>query len=215
MSTLGKSIGILVSLLLLFLLQPLLADGSVAEIVLDLLMFTPLVFATIKLSHKKLLWPLVLLIAGAVGTGIAAQVFESRVLFTIQFSILTIAFWLAVVELFSYLRRASVITAEHLFAAASIYLLLAIAFFSLYMAITGIEPNAFQSAAGPTHQSADLLYFSLATLTTLGYGDIVPVGREARILAGLEAATGVLYVAITVALLVSAYTVRPGNGARP
>jgi hypothetical protein len=45
----------------------------------------------------------------------------------------------------------------------------------------------------------------LVTLTTVGYGDILPGSGEVRMLAALEAATGVLYVAITVALLVSAY----------
>ena len=50
-----------------------------------------------------------------------------------------------------------------------------------------------------------LLYFSLVTLTTLGYGDIVPLTQQARVFAALEAVTGVLYMAITVARLVAAY----------
>ena len=54
------------------------------------------------------------------------------------------------------------------------------------------------------HKS-ELLYFSLATLTTLGYGDVVPLYGEVRILAALEAVSGVFYVAITVAILVSRY----------
>ena len=45
----------------------------------------------------------------------------------------------------------------------------------------------------------------MVTLTTVGYGDIVPVRPIVRMLAGLEATTGVLYVAITVSLLVSGY----------
>jgi len=42
-------------------------------------------------------------------------------------------------------------------------------------------------------------------LTTLGYGDIVPMSPVARMFAALESATGVLYIAITVARLVAAY----------
>jgi len=53
------------------------------------------------------------------------------------------------------------------------------------------------------------LYFSLVTLTTLGYGDIVPVRPFARSLATLEAAAGILYIAITVARLVAAYQSAP------
>src|SRR4029077_4644229 len=62
---------------------------------------------------------------------------------------------------------------------------------------------------GTTGNAIDLLYFSMCTLTTVGYGDIVPVRPVARMLAGLEATTGVLYVAITVSLLVSGYKARP------
>ena len=49
------------------------------------------------------------------------------------------------------------------------------------------------------------LYFSLTTLTTLGYGDITPINPFARIWATLEAVVGTLYVAILVARLVSLY----------
>ena len=58
-------------------------------------------------------------------------------------------------------------------------------------------------------RQSELLYFSLVTLTTVGYGDIVPIAGEVRMLAALEAIAGVLYVAITVALLVSGYKRRP------
>lgn len=52
---------------------------------------------------------------------------------------------------------------------------------------------------------AEVLCFSLVTLSTVGYGDVVPLKGEVRMLAALEGITGVLYIAITVALIVSAY----------
>jgi hypothetical protein len=55
------------------------------------------------------------------------------------------------------------------------------------------------------HRENELLYFSLITLSTIGYGDIVPVNPEVRMLAALEGLAGVLYIAITVAILVSAF----------
>jgi Ion channel len=48
-------------------------------------------------------------------------------------------------------------------------------------------------------------------LSTIGYGDIVPLNGEARILAALEGVTGVLYIAITVALLVSRFRIEPSD----
>jgi hypothetical protein len=48
-----------------------------------------------------------------------------------------------------------------------------------------------------------MLYFSLTTLTTTGYGDIVAVGPFARSLANLESVIGQFYLAITIARLVT------------
>jgi hypothetical protein len=48
-----------------------------------------------------------------------------------------------------------------------------------------------------------MLYFSLTTLTTTGYGDIAPVNPFARSMANLEAIVGQFYLAITVARLVT------------
>ena len=90
-------------------------------------------------------------------------------------------FGLAVAGLFSGLRRATAVTTDHLFTAASIYLLLASLWFTLYRAVETLQPGSFeQTLSGPARPPIDLLYFSLATLTTLGYGDIVPVGGEVR-----------------------------------
>ena len=49
---------------------------------------------------------------------------------------------------------------------------------------------------------AEMVYYSFVTLTTLGYGDIVPVSPSARALATLEALTGQLYLTVLVARLV-------------
>jgi hypothetical protein len=50
------------------------------------------------------------------------------------------------------------------------------------------------------------LYFSFITLSTVGYGDITPVSRAARLLTAMEAVTGLLYVAVLIARLVSLYS---------
>jgi voltage-gated potassium channel Kch len=50
------------------------------------------------------------------------------------------------------------------------------------------------------------IYFSFITLSTVGYGDITPLSRAARWLAAIEAMTGLLYVAVLIARLVSLYS---------
>jgi ion channel len=57
----------------------------------------------------------------------------------------------------------------------------------------------------PGDRQTELLYFSLITLSTVGYGDIVPLSGMARILTAPKGMTGVLYIAITLALLVARF----------
>jgi voltage-gated potassium channel len=52
-------------------------------------------------------------------------------------------------------------------------------------------------------------YFSFATLTTVGYGDIAPVSSVARMLAVMEAVTGLFYVAVLISRLVALYSTQP------
>jgi len=84
--------------------------------------------------------------------------------------------------------------------------------FALYSAIDVFYPGAILHGTAGTDRQSELLYLSLVTLSTVGYGDVVPLGGEVRMLAALEGVTGVLYVAITVALLVSAYKQQGASG---
>jgi Ion channel len=201
---------LLLSLLLVILMHPLLDHGTIRRLILAVLTFVPLVLATIKISkRKRWLWPFVLLISGAVICGIGGAIFSNEPLLVLQWAFVTAAFALSVIGLFSYLQEARTVTTGHLYTAASIYLLTGMLWFSLYSAIAKVYPGSFvQTTTGATNRPTDLLYFSLVTLTTLGYGDILPGYGGVRILAALEAGTGVLYVAITVALLVSGYKQR-------
>src|SRR5208283_535047 len=109
-------------------------------------------------------------------------------------------------------RNSRSISSPHLYTAASIYLLLGMQWFALYSAIDVFLPGSFQhSVSVATDHQAELLYFSLVTLSTIGYGDIVPLNGEVRMLAALEGIAGVLYIAITVALLVSSYKQQVGT----
>ncbi len=90
--------------------------------------------------------------------------------------------------------------------AVVLYLNFALLFFTIYRLIEVLLPNSFSNLphAGAEYGSgAALLYFSFSTLTTLGYGDIVPVHPLARSLANLEGVIGQLYPATLLARLVS------------
>ena len=98
------------------------------------------------------------------------------------------------------------ITFHRLQGAIVLYLSLALIFAAAYGLIWELIPGAFVNIAVPTgdpQEVAIMLYFSLSTLTTTGYGDIVPIDPFARSFANLESVIGPIFLAITVARLVS------------
>ena len=73
----------------------------------------------------------------------------------------------------------------------------------MYAAFAAHSPEAFSGNPGGRVGLAGWVYFSFVTLTTVGYGDIMPVATGARSLAILEALSGQLYPAVIIARLVS------------
>ena len=84
------------------------------------------------------------------------------------------------------------------------YTLLGMTWAMLFVQIERWQPGSFDFPDEADLWSS-LIYFSFVTLTTLGYGDILPVAPIARILAGLEAAVGVLFIAVMVGSIVGSY----------
>lgn len=99
------------------------------------------------------------------------------------------------------------VNANRLVGAICVYLMLGVIWALAYSLLELAAPGSFGGV--PAGQDAgwdsEWLYFSFVTLTTLGYGDILPLSAVARALAYMEAVTGQFYVAILVAGLVSAY----------
>lgn len=97
------------------------------------------------------------------------------------------------------------ITYHRVVGAILLYLTIGLVFVALYTMLGAWVPNAFNGLTVTAHVSipTDLVYFSFTTLTTVGYGDIVPVHPLARSLSNLEAIIGQLYPATLLARLVS------------
>ena len=99
-------------------------------------------------------------------------------------------------------------SADKIIASICVYLLIGMFFAMLYDALGNIYPSAFNMSdrtAMLTENFSDYVYFSFVTLTTTGFGDMVPVAPFARALSVLETIMGPLYLAITVARLVGMY----------
>jgi len=106
---------------------------------------------------------------------------------------------------------AGVVDLNRLAGAASLYLIIALIWSLLYSLLYTADPGSISGL--PAQPSLwDYLYFSLTTLTTLGYGDVLPVSAPARTLAGVEVALGQFYLTILVAALVGMHVANRGGG---
>jgi Ion channel len=92
---------------------------------------------------------------------------------------------------------------DRVFGAVVLYLLLGIVWAIGYALVYREVPHAFAGQLDQPETFGDWAYFSLVTLTTLGYGDITPVARLAHSLATLEGLIGQLYPAIIIARLLA------------
>ena len=115
----------------------------------------------------------------------------------------------------TYILKAKKVTSDILYGAVCVYLMFGMTWMVAYRFLEGQHPGSILAGGGELpgglYQISDLLYFSFVTLTTLGYGDMLPLTSQARSLAILEAACGVLYLAILIARLVSLYTTQPSG----
>ena len=192
---------------LIFLVVPLGGMGVLPELVLPA-MFVLLVIAILVVtwhSHVATIAVLIAVVLSPVGT----------ILWREDPSPLTQ--WLSAGGRFLAIAALSLVIARAVFGsgrvtfhrvqgAVVLYLNFALMFFTIYRLLAILLPGAFSNLpqSGSEHGSgATLLYFSFATLTTLGYGDIAPVHPLARSIANLEAVIGQLYPATLLARLVS------------
>jgi voltage-gated potassium channel Kch len=125
-----------------------------------------------------------------------------------------IAFYLfTAASILVFVLKQHEITADTVYGALSVYLLIGITWSFAYTMIEHLAPGSFyidpSLDTDGILERADFYYYSFVTLTTLGYGDILPITAQSRSLAALEAVCGVLYTATLVASLVGRLSSRP------
>jgi hypothetical protein len=112
-------------------------------------------------------------------------------------------YFLAIAILMVKISSNTTVSSDTIKGGISIYILLGFFWAILYMTLLFLDPDAISNISS-TEETAgfECYYYSFTTLTTLGYGDIVPVAKYARILAMLEAIAGPVYLAIFVAQII-------------
>lgn len=129
---------------------------------------------------------------------------------SVSFNLSSAAFmFLTTAAILRSVNRAQSISVDSVDAAFCGYLLVGIAFGHLYCALQTLDPESFEVAASVRddfqvegHNHFMLTYYSIITLTTVGYGDIYPSTGATRSLAMIEAVTGQFYIAVLVAELI-------------
>ena len=116
-----------------------------------------------------------------------------------------------IVGVLDFVFRAERPTVDGIFAMVVVYLLIAIVFAELYYLLIVWNHESLRllqpvAEMQPRELRSELMYYSLVTISTVGYGDVLPVSPAARTIATVEAVAGQFYVAVVVATFVAMYT---------
>jgi hypothetical protein len=213
-SEFGRFTILLCALVSFMCVLPFMAGAGAGIIVLRIGTTLLLLSAVYSVSERR--WHLILAIVlalPAVGAQIAPALLGEQG--TLMLRMGTSAALLAYIAIliFVFLLKQDRVSADMILGAINVYLLFAIGFMFLHAFVEVSNPGSYLyqgeslSAVLTGHAEVDalafLLYFSVVTLTTLGYGDIAPAVPAARMLCSLEAVIGQLFVAVFIARLVA------------
>jgi hypothetical protein len=110
-----------------------------------------------------------------------------------------------------FVYRSRRLTIDGIFATVVVYMILAIMFAQVYLLLIGWDPQSFDLPVPAAERTPhllhiDMVYYSLITQCSVGYGDILPRSDVARMLAVIQAVAGQFYMAVVVAVFVGMYT---------
>lgn len=106
-------------------------------------------------------------------------------------------------SLISYMLQDWIVAADELFAAGATFTLLAWGFAYLFVVCQAVLPGSFGYSDGLERSWTELLYCSVAVLSSVGLSDIMPVAPMARALVMLESFAGIMYIALVVSRLIT------------
>jgi len=211
--TVGSPYGLLLIILLAILaLYPFL--GYFPILLWGLNMTTlAIVAAALRLTHSKGLIYYLTLVLGlsTFMADLSGHLLEIEADYPVASGLRALFMAQLIVAIFIDIMKRKKVTIDAVLGACCVLILLALTFGSTFILIEWIAPGSFYFPHEVTYTQAthlqssidfELNYFSLVTLTTIGYGDIYPLSPPARSLATLEGLLAQLYLAIILARLV-------------
>ena len=202
--------------MLLTALYPFLDKTESGMILLQALNSCLLILIIYTLAIRRTAYYLALvLVIPALILGWANMILSIPLLEIISGISLITVYALTVLILIRDLFSKDVITEDTVYGAICTYLLFGHMWGTAYYTISNLDPSAFffDMTLYPdgTLQQFDLLYFSFITLTTTGYGDIVPTIGLVKMLAIFETVIGTIFIAVFMARLVGHLTISTGK----
>jgi hypothetical protein len=203
---------VLLLVLLTYVLTSLIANGGWSSVILcGATSATSVVALTSshvrpRLVRAALLLSLLTIVLAAIGAASGDRVWLNLAS-VVQVSLLSVA-------MAAVLRRvvmAPEVGSRTIMGAISVYTVLGILFTFLYGTVERVQGGGVLVCV-PHPSGGDFLFFSYTTLTTTGYGNLVPGGQPGRMIAGLEMMLGQIFLVTLVAGLVSLW--RPGEALR-
>jgi hypothetical protein len=214
----GRFSSLLVALVLLFLLYTFLATHPLTRHSLPVFLIV-ILLANIYAFGDNRRVSLAASVLGLAALALRGAIYisDNHVLLLIGEGVGALFFAFIAVTVLAAVLRDQIVTGDTISGALCVYFLMGIMWTFLFMLVEAVHPGSFRLGEGgtiatpPDHlHSAPLplfLYFSLVTLSTVGFGDIVPLSGPARGLAALEGIIGQFYMAVLVARLVGLHIV--------
>lgn len=202
-----KSFYLFVSLLVMLMLYPLALSSEWTQLLFRMT-FTLAVLGgvyTISDNRRALHIGLALAVPSLLANALVFF-YTSPTLIIASMVLAVIYFIFLEATLLQHVLRDHQVNADTIYTAMAVYMLMAVLFAALYTLVEFVWPGSFKGEFHPNKffkfAFADGFYFSVCTLTTVGFGDVLPYGAEARALAMLESMMGVLYPAVLISRLV-------------
>jgi hypothetical protein len=206
-----STVQLLIALALFFIWAPFVEEIEGGELIVSGLFSLVLLAGVVAVADRKRVLVIAIALAIPAIAGKWINHFRPDVISPTLFLVAGLLLMIFVIaNLMRFVLRAPLVNAEVLCASISAYLILGLMWTLAYWLVDQLTPGgafSFNRNAGPQSINGFTgFYFSFITLSTVGYGDITPVSRLARWLAAMEAMTGLLYVAVLIARLVSLYS---------
>lgn len=202
----NSQVTLITSIILMILCTPYYWDATFAQYFNFLFLALILLSAMLtmkksSIEFKKLSKVGYLIIALSLITAITENAnveLVTRVLFVLFFILVAINLLIGIV-------KSKEVDTQIIFSAVAVYLLFGFCGAILAAVIMFLEPEAFSLTTGYASQFHQFLYFSFITITTTGYGDILPIKPVARTLSIFLALFGNLYLTVIIGILIGKY----------